>query len=124
MFARVAKYVCWLFALVCVASIPFVLSAQVAPAVRELPRAISRPNGTSLRLQLPFASWNRGNRLNYTLTEPFSFVPVNGQEIFSVARYFKKHWGLELLGDIHLQNDFPNPLTMIRGTRSAAGRPA
>jgi len=43
------------------------------------------------------------------LTEPFSFVPVNGQEIFSVARYFKKHWGLELLGDIHLQNDFPNP---------------
>ena len=34
MFARVAKYVCWLFALVCVASIPFVLSAQVAPAVK------------------------------------------------------------------------------------------
>jgi hypothetical protein len=110
MFARVAKYVCWLFALVCVASIPFVLSAQVAPAVKG-----ASAGDIAAKWDI-FAGYSYlsphgtvETRLNYTLTEPFSFVPVNGQEIFSVARYFKKHWGLELLGDIHLQNDFPNP---------------
>ncbi|HUD74251.1 MAG TPA: hypothetical protein VMQ76_04190, partial [Terracidiphilus sp.] len=34
MFARVAKYVCCLFALVYVASFPFVVSAQVVSAIK------------------------------------------------------------------------------------------
>jgi len=110
MFSRIAKYVCCLFTLVCVASIPFALSAQVAPAVKG---ALS---GDIVARWNIFAGYSYlsphatvETRLNYTLTEPFSDVPDNGQAIMSVARYYRKHWGLEFLGDIHLQNDNPNP---------------
>jgi outer membrane protein OmpA-like peptidoglycan-associated protein len=43
------------------------------------------------------------------VTLPFSYVPDNGQVIGSIARYYSRHWGLELVGDIHLQNDYPYP---------------
>jgi len=110
MFARVAKYVCWLFALVCVATIPFALSAQVASAVKK---ASSRDIAArwdffaGYSYLRPYGTVN--TRLNPTLTEPFSFVPNDGQVIGSIARYYRPHWGVELVGDSHLQNDYPNP---------------
>jgi hypothetical protein len=112
----------WLLALVCVASIPVVLSAQVAPATKKA------PSGDIAAKWDIFAGYSYlsphgtvETRLTYTTTEPFSFVPDNGQVIFSVARYFKKHWGLELLGDIHLQNDNPTPPHYVPGNSFSGG---
>jgi outer membrane protein OmpA-like peptidoglycan-associated protein len=110
MFAQVAKYVCRLSILVVVASMPIALSAQVVSPTEKAPQgniaarwdifagySYLRPYGTV------------ETRLNYTVTEPFSFVADRGQVIGSVARYYTRHWGLELVGDVHLQNDNPYP---------------
>jgi hypothetical protein len=42
-------------------------------------------------------------------TFPFDDVPVRGEVIGSIARYFNKNLGVEIVGDIHLQNDYPYP---------------
>ena len=112
MFAHVAKDVFRLFTLVCVASIPCVVSAQVVPAVKQAPKgdiaakwdffagySYIRPYGTVISQVGP----------NSPHTEPFSYVPVDGEVIGSVTRYFSRHWGGELVGDVHLQNDVPWP---------------
>ena len=110
MFARTARYVCCLFALVCVASIPLVLNAQVATAVKT---ASSRDIAAKWDIFAgysylsPHATVN--TRLNYTTTLPFSDVPVNGEAIMSIAHYYRPHWGVEFSGDVHLQNDYPYP---------------
>ncbi|MFY9854819.1 MAG: OmpA family protein [Terracidiphilus sp.] len=92
------------------ASIPCVLSAQVVPAttlVSKVNIAARWDFFAGYSYLRPYATVN--TRLNPTLTLPFSDVPVNGQVIGSVARYYSRHWGLELVGDIHLQNDYPYP---------------
>ncbi|MGA3012172.1 MAG: OmpA family protein [Terracidiphilus sp.] len=92
-------------------SIPCVSSAQVVPAVKAATSqdiaakwdffagySYLRPYGTVSALTWP------GN-----VTLPFSYVPVNGQVIGSVTRYYGRHWGAEFIGDVHLQNDYPYP---------------
>lgn len=112
MFARVAKCVCWLFILVCVASIPCVVSAQVVAAVKA---ASSRDIAArwdffaGYSYLRPYATVETITSPTGTVPQPFSDVPVNGQVIGSFARYYTRHWGVELVGDIHLQNDYPYP---------------
>ena len=110
MFARVAKYVCCLFALVYVASFPFVVSAQVVSAIKTASSrdiAAKRDIFAGYSYLRPYATVN--TRLNYTVTKPFSDVPVNGEAIMSIAHYYRPHWGVEFSGDVHLQNDYPYP---------------
>lgn len=110
MFFCVLKSVSRLLALVCVLSISLALGAQVVPAVKGPSKDKPAPRWdffAGYSYLSPHATVE--TRLNYTLTEPFSDVPVKGEVIGSIARYFNKHWGLELVGDIHLQNDYPDP---------------
>jgi len=110
MFARVAKYVCCLFALICVTSIPFILSAQVVSAVKT---ASSRDIAAKWDIFAgysylrPYATVN--TRVNNTTTLPFSDVPVNGEAIVSLAHYYRPHWGVEFSGDVHLVDNYPYP---------------
>ncbi len=110
MILRVLKSVSLFLALVCVLSISCTLGAQVAPAVKGARTGDSGPMWdffVGYSYLSPHGTVE--SRLNYTVTEPFSFTPINGEVIFSIARFYNKHLGLELVGDIHLENDFPNP---------------
>jgi len=112
MFARVAKCVCWLFILVFMASIPCVVSAQVVPAIKAAGSqdiAARWDFFAGYSYLRPYATVETLNSPTATVTTPFSEVPVNGQAIGSIARYYTRHWGVELVGDIHLQNDYPYP---------------
>lgn len=110
MFAHVAKFICRFFALVCAVSFSLVLSAQAVPAVKAAP-AGDPPAKWDFFVGYSYLSPHGTvqTRVSPTITLPFSFVPIRGQEIFSIARYWNKHWGAELSGDIHLQNDYPYP---------------
>jgi outer membrane protein OmpA-like peptidoglycan-associated protein len=40
-----------------------------------------------------------------TPKQPFSYVPIKGDAILSIAHYLNRHWGWEIIGDVHLQDE-------------------
>lgn len=107
MFFCVSKPSRQLFVLVFIALLSIDLAAQVASAVKGttpvdlVPKwdifagySYLSPHGTVqtlLKVGSP--------------TQPFSYVPIGAGGIVSIARYINKHWGWEIVGDVHLQNE-------------------
>lgn len=104
MFAHVLKSAGHFFSMVCAVTIPLALSAQVIPATK----------GKSADDLAP--KWNLFVGYSYlsphgtvqtklsTSTQPFSYVSIGGGGIVSIARYIDRYWGLEVVGDFHLQD--------------------
>jgi outer membrane protein OmpA-like peptidoglycan-associated protein len=107
MFLRVLKSVSSFLALVCFVSIAAAAGAQVVSAIKGAAGINAAPKWDF------FAGYSYLSPHGYVETQlkngpvPFSFVPIDGQAIGSITRFFNKHWGWELSGDIHLQNDYP-----------------
>jgi outer membrane protein OmpA-like peptidoglycan-associated protein len=107
MFVYASKPSRLFFVLAFVALLPIGIAAQVASAVK----------GKSPFDLVP--KWNIFAGYSYlsphgtvqTLlkvgdpTQPFSYVPIGGGGIVSIARYVNKHWGWEVIGDVHLQDE-------------------
>jgi len=107
MFFCVPKFARQLFVLAFIALLPIDLAAQVASAVKGItpvdlvPKwdifagySYLSPHGTVqtlLKVGSP--------------TQPFSYIPIGGGGIVSVARYVNRHWGWEIVGDVHLQDE-------------------
>ena len=115
MYSCVLKPVSRLIALVCIISIP--LAAVAKDSSRHAAKA---HKSHSAPVSKPAPKWDIFAGYSYllprgtveahvygsgTATRPFSYVPVYGDGIFSIARFFNKHWGAEVIGDIHLQNE-------------------
>jgi len=122
MIAHVAKYICRFLTLVFLASISFALGAQVVSPVKKALKGEIEAQWdffAGYSYLRPYGTVN--TRLNYTTTKPFSFVANDGQVIGSIARYYTRHWGGELVGDVHLQNDFPDPPKYVPANSFSGG---
>jgi hypothetical protein len=86
---------------------PAILAAQVVPAAMRNSLDSSAPKWSI------FAGYSYLSPHGTVMTllkegeakQPFSYVPIGGGEIFSVAHYMSRHWGWEIIGDIHLQDE-------------------
>ena len=104
-----------LFALAALASFPMVMSAQAKPS------QTGGSAGSSGPVWDIFAGYSYLSPHGTVETLlggsptplPFSYVPIYGGEIFSVSRFFNKHWGIEFIGDIHLQDESVNKATYV-----------
>ncbi len=99
-----------LFALVLAVSIPLSVTAQ--GSTHQAARSLANDVPTKWDIFAGYSYLSPHDTV--TTHEPSgiyidSYVPVRGEAIGSIARYFNKNFGVEILGDIHLQNDYPYP---------------
>jgi len=107
MFIHFSKQARHLFVLALAVSLPISMKAQVASAVKGItpedlvPKwdifvgySFLSPHGTVQTLLKVGAP-----------TQPFNYVPIGPGGMVSIARYVNRHWGWEILGDVHLQDE-------------------
>ncbi|MGH9345550.1 MAG: hypothetical protein ACRD19_17520, partial [Terriglobia bacterium] len=114
MHSRVLKSVSWALFSAGAALIPVALAAQATPAAKGTSSdqyaskwdifagySYIAPKGTvDTPLEGPGGAPGTG-------ILPVNFTSINGGAIGSVARYFNRYVGIELEGDVHLQNEAP-----------------
>ena len=111
MLARVLKVGRRLLVLGCAVLVSTSLSAQAVPSVKGKSGETPSPKWeifAGYSYLSPHGTVMTRTSLHGT-PKPFSYVPVYGEMDFSIARFLTGHWGLEINGDIHLENDNPHP---------------
>jgi hypothetical protein len=97
-----------------VALLPTCMNAQVVSAVKGISPADLAPKWSI------FAGYSYLSPHGTVQTllkvgepkQPFSYVPIGAGGIVSVAHYMNRHWGWEIIGDVHLQDE-----TAVRGPK-------
>jgi hypothetical protein len=106
--SRASKYVRCVFALAFAALIPITLAAQVKPAATG--RAPWDNSGSKWNIFVGYSYLDPNGKIAGTqLGAPGStYGQINYGAIFSAARYFNRHLGVQIEADEHIQSeDFP-----------------